>query len=143
MNNKEQWSEGFSVYIDEWRECCKTQNLVGLEEKYLNLISTRASIFEWAERLYLPDGSPDFSAINKFSKLENSLWEETNGLPIFDEESLFDCEEQFYEHEAYYRRYGCDMPEYIVSWDKSNVLVWDGDVGCQIIPRPDVLMGNL
>ena len=60
-------------------------------------------------------------------------------VPIFDD--TFDVFESFDEYETYYQRYGCEAPEFIVSWDPENVL-WTDGLTIDFIKRPDILMGD-
>jgi hypothetical protein len=127
-------------FSQEWEDVINSESLEQLQDRYTNSESTREEILTWIfENIKSDEEQQDYFVL--FGQLESNLVEESNGVPVFDTE--FDIYESFDEYEAYYQRYGCLTPEFVISWDTSNILFDDGDGNIEIVSRPDVLMGDI
>lgn len=134
-NNFKQLLERFS---QEWKSCFESTNLQEVEETFSKREETHADIMHWI--VYNIDNVEDHEPyLTAFWNLEEELAEEMGMAPIFDES--FDIYESFDEYETYYQRYGCMLPEFVISWDDKQIL-WSDDETIDYIQRPDVLMGG-
>jgi len=137
MNND--FKQLLETYSSEWEQCLSCESLEQLQDAYTNLESTREEVLTWVfDNMQTSEEQSEY--FSTFGSIESSLIENSSGIPIFDES--FDIYESFDEYESYYQRYGCLTPEFVVSWDTENILFDDGDSNIEIVPRPDVLMGN-
>lgn len=134
-NNFKQLLEQFS---SRWDDVANSSNLEEVEKSFLVLEEVREDILNWVFE-NIEDENEQGSYFSTFGDLESSLFESSGGIPIFDEN--FDIYDSFDEYEAYYQRYGCMVPEFVISWDSERVL-WSDDMNTDYIQRPDVLMGN-
>jgi hypothetical protein len=126
-------------YTSELEQCIGCESLEQLQDAYTNMESSREEILNWVfENVETEEEQSAY--FSTFGETESSILDGTSGIPIFDES--FDIYESFDEYEAYYQRYGCMSPEFVVSWDTENVLFDDGEGNIEIVARPDVLMGN-
>jgi hypothetical protein len=125
-------------FSDEWEEVVNSTTLQEIEKTFSKLESTREEILNWVFDNILNDEElADY--FNMFGELESNLVAMFGDIPVFDEE--FDIYDSFDEYEAYYQRYGCMVPEFVISWDKDSILFHDDDGNVQITQRPDILMG--
>jgi hypothetical protein len=145
MNN-----EKFESLIKEFETCfklaSKATDLQDLKEKYISLEVGRENIFDWILSK-VQDDEQKSEYMNKFGKIENSMWfgdnpnQITTGIPIFDLDISFDeIDEMFEEYGSYFQRYGCLTSDQIISWDKENVLFDDEFGNVEIVKRPDILL---
>lgn len=135
-SNFKQLLEQFS---SRWDAVVNSSNLEEVEKSFLLLEEVREDILNWVFE-NIEDENEQGSYFSTFGELESSLFESSGGIPIFDED--FDIYESFDEYETYYQRYGCMVPEFVISWDSDRVL-WSDDENTDYIQRPDVLMcGN-
>ena len=123
-------------FSDQWKEVANSSDLDELRESFSKLEEIRENILTWVFE-NTQDEEKQGYYFSTFGNLESSLVESSGGIPVFDDE--FDIYESFDEYETYYQRYGCMVPEYVISWDKTNVL-WSDDLTIDLIKRPDVLM---
>ena len=127
-------------FANEWENAINSETLEQLQDRYTNSESSREEILTWIfENINSDEEQGEY--FNFFGEMEASLIDDSDGLPIFDQE--FDIYESFDEYEAYYQRYGCLTPEFVISWDTTNILFDDGDGNIEIVSRPDVLMGDI
>ena len=136
MNNN--FKELLEQYSDEYELVANSRTLEQLEENFTRCEELRIDIFNWVFD-NIEDGPEQGEYLATFGDIESNLVEKVGDIPVFD--PTFDVYESFDEYEAYYQRYGCIAPEYIVSWDGENVL-WSDEDTTEIIKRPDVLMGT-
>jgi hypothetical protein len=134
-SNFKQLLEQFSSL---WDAVVNSSNLEEVEKTFTLLEGVREDILNWVFE-NIDDENEQGSYFSTFGELESSLVQLSGGIPIFDED--FDIYESFDEYEAYYQRYGCMVPEFVISWDSERVL-WSDDENTDYIQRPDVLMGN-
>ncbi len=134
-NNFKQLLEQFS---EQWNDVTKSSNLEEVKSSFSNLEQTRETILEWVFK-NTDEGDEQGSYFYDFGELESKLLESSDGIPIFDDN--FNIYESFDEYEAYYQRYGCMVPEFVISWDDTR-LVWSDDLTIDFIERPDVLMSG-
>ncbi len=134
-SNFKQLLEQFS---SRWDAVVNSSNLEEVEKSFLLLEEVREDILNWVFE-NIEDENEQGSYFSTFGELESSLFESSGGIPIFDED--FDIYESFDEYETYYQRYGCMVPEFVISWDSDRVL-WSDDENTDYIQRPDVLMGG-
>jgi hypothetical protein len=134
-NNFKQLLEQFS---NRWDAVANSSNLEEVEKTFTLLEEVREDILNWVFE-NIDDENEQGSYFSTFGDLESSLFESSGGIPIFDDE--FDIYESFDEYEAYYQRYGCMVPEFVISWDSERVL-WSDDENTDYIQRPDVLMSG-
>ena len=127
----------------------KSANLEELKEHYISFESKRETIFDWIMQNN-SDEDRRSEYLTKFAQHEHDLWvdSKTNTLigeiPIFDESIYFeDIEKMFDDYGSYFQRYGCLIPDQIVSWDKENVLFNDDMGNVEIVKRPDVIVNGL
>ena len=135
-NNFKQLLERFT---DEWETVVNATSLHELEDTFLRCEETRTDILNWVFE-NLEDEEEQGEYFSTFGKLESNLLDTVGDIPIFDEK--FDIYDSFEEYETYYQRFGCMVPEFVVSWDKENVL-WTDEETIEIIKRPDILMTEL
>jgi hypothetical protein len=134
-SNFKQLLEQFS---SRWDAVVNSSNIEEVEKSFLLLEEVREDILNWVFE-NIEDENEQGSYFSTFGELESSLFESSGGIPIFDED--FDIYESFDEYETYYQRYGCMVPEFVISWDSDRVL-WSDDENTDYIQRPDVLMGG-
>lgn len=141
MSNKlpPQLNELIERFQTEWDIMVGSETLEQLEDTVTNVESSREEILGWIfTEVTDEEGQGEYFAL--FGQVETDLEEESGGIPIFDPE--FDIYDSFDAYEGYYQRYGCMTADYVISWDKENVLFSDDDGVIEMIKRPDVLMGN-
>jgi len=138
MNND--FKQLIEQYTTNLENCINSQTLEELQENYADMESSREDVFTWVFENVETDEEQSVY-FSTFGEIEGSTLDGTKGLPIFDE--TFDIYESFEQYEAYYQRYGCLTPEFVISWDNENILFDDGDENIEIVARPDVLMGNV
>lgn len=126
------------TYQQNWTEVIKSDDLKSLAESYVSSEDSREEVLTWIFE-NVQNEEEQQSYFESFGKFESEMIMSDGDVPIFDEE--FDIFESFDEYEAYYQRYGCLTPEFVVSWDSDSVLFDDGD-SVELIQRPDVLMGG-
>jgi hypothetical protein len=144
-NNFETMLEEFSSIFELAK---KSANLEELKDHYISFETKRETIFDWI----MDNNSDDETRsefLTKFAHYEHDLWvdSETKTLigeiPIFDDSISFeDIEKMFEDYGSYFQRYGCLIPDQIVSWDKDNVLFNDDMGNVEIIKRPDVIVNG-
>jgi len=134
-NNFKQLLEQFS---EQWNDVTKSSNLEEVKSSFSNLEQTRETILECVFK-NTDEGDEQGSYFYDFGELESKLLESSDGIPIFDDN--FNIYESFDEYEAYYQRYGCMVPEFVISWDDTRLL-WSDDLTIDFIERPDVLMSG-
>jgi len=134
-NNFKKLLEQFS---DDWETVVNTESLQQLQETFLHSEETRADILNWIFE-HIEDDEEQIEYFASFGSLESTLLDTVGDIPIFDED--FDIYTSFEQYEAYYQRFGCMAPEFVVSWDDQNVL-WTDEDTIEIIKRPDVLMSE-
>jgi hypothetical protein len=127
----------------------KSVNLEELKDHYISFENQREVIFDWIMENKKDDESRGES-MTKFAQFEHDLWVDSDTktligeIPIFDESIFFeDIEKMFDDYGSYFQRYGCLVPDQIVSWDKENVLFNDDMGNVEIIKRPDVIVNGL
>jgi len=127
----------------------KSVNLEELKDHYISFENQREVIFDWIMENKKDDESRGES-MTKFAQFEHDLWVDSDTktligeIPIFDESIFFeDIEKMFDDYGSYFQRYGCLVPDQIVSWDKENVLFNDDMGNVEIIKRPDVIVKGL
>jgi hypothetical protein len=125
-------------FADQWQKMSTVSNLNELRDEFSHLEEIRENILIWVFE-NTQDEEEQGNYFSTFGELESSLAESSGGIPIFDEE--FDIYDSFDEYESYYQRYGCMVPEYVISWDETNVL-WADEMTIDLIKRPDVLMAE-
>ena len=135
---KNNFKELLEQYSDEWETAVNSRTLEELEENFSRCEDIRTGIFNWVFD-NIEDGPEQGEYFATFGDLEASLVTGVGDIPVFD--TTFDIYESFDEYEAYYQRYGCMAPEYVISWDDQNIL-WSDEETVEIIKRPDVLMGE-
>lgn len=123
-------------FTEEWETVVNATNLHELEDVFLRCEETRTDILNWVFE-NLEDESEQSEYFSTFGSLESNLLDTVGDIPIFDEK--FDIYESFEEYEAYYQRFGCMTPEFVISWDRDSVL-WTDEETIEIVKRPDVLM---
>ena len=99
---------------------------------------TRTDVLDWVFE-NIEDEEEQGLYFNTFGEVESNLADTIGDIPVFDDG--FDIYESFDEYEAYYQRYGCMVPEFVISWDEQRIL-WTDDLTLDFIQRPDVLMGG-
>jgi hypothetical protein len=134
-NNFKQLLEQFST---RWDAVANASNLEEVERSFTILEELRDDILNWVFE-NIEDENEQGSYFSTFGQLESSLFETSGGIPIFDTD--FDIYASFDEYEGYYQRYGCMVPEFVISWDDQRIL-WSDDMNTDYIQRPDVLMGG-
>jgi hypothetical protein len=134
-NNFKQLLEQFSA---RWDDVANAANLEEVERSFTILEGLREDILVWVFE-NSEDEAEQGTYFSTFGELESSLVQLSGGIPIFDDK--FDIYESFDEYEAYYQRYGCMVPEFVVSWDDQRIL-WADDLTIEYIQRPDILMGE-
>lgn len=132
-NNFKQLLERFT---DEWETVVNATSLHELEDTFLRCEETRTDILNWVFE-NLEDEEEQGEYFSTFGKLESNLLDTVGDIPVFDEK--FDIYASFEEYEAYYQRFGCMTPEFVISWDRDSVL-WTDEETIEIVKRPDVLM---
>ena len=127
----------------------KSANLEELKTHYIDFENKREVIFEWVMNTFSDDDEKG-QYLSRFANFEHDLWVDNNTktligeIPIFDESIFFeDIEKMFDDYGSYFQRYGCLIPDQIVSWDKENVLFNDDMGNVEIIKRPDVIVNGL
>ena len=127
----------------------KSSNLEELKVHYISFEEKRETIFEWIMTNNTSDEEKS-EYLSRFANYEHDLWvdSETKTLigeiPIFDDTIYFeDIEKMFDDYGSYFQRYGCLVPDQIVSWDKDNVLFNDEFGNVEIIKRPDVIVNGV
>ena len=127
----------------------KSANLEELKIHYISFEEKRETIFEWIMTNNTTDEEKS-ECISRFANYEHDLWvdSETKTLigeiPVFDDSIIFeDIEKMFDDYGSYFQRFGCLIPDQIVSWDKENVLFNDEMGNVEIIKRPDVIVNGL
>ena len=145
-NNFEQMLEEFASIFELAK---KSSNLEELKDNYIKFEDKREFIFEW-----IMDNNSDDEIrnefVSKFANFEHDLWVDSNTktligeIPIFDDSIFFeDIEKMFDDYGSYFQRFGCLVPDQIVSWDKENVLFNDEMGNVEIIKRPDVIVNGV
>lgn len=124
-------------YTSELERCIVAETLEQLQDAYTNMESSREEIFDWVYQ-NVETEEEQYAYFSTFGQAEADTLDGTTGIPIFDE--TFDIYDSFDQYEAYYQRYGCMTPEFVVSWDTENFLFDDGEANIEIVARPDVLM---
>jgi hypothetical protein len=145
MNN-EKFESLIKEFENYFKLASKATDLQDLKEKYISLEVSRENIFDWILSK-VQDDEQKSEYMNKFGKVENSMWfgdnsnQITTGIPIFDLDISFDeIDEMFEEYGSYFQRYGCLTSDQIISWDKENVLFDDEFGNVEIVKRPDILL---
>ena len=145
-NNFEKMLEEFSSIFELAK---KSSNLEELKIHYISFEEKREIIFEWIMTNNTSDEEKS-EYLSRFANYEHDLWvdSETKTLigeiPIFDDTIYFeDIEKMFDDYGSYFQRYGCLVPDQIVSWDKDNVLFNDEFGNVEIIKRPDVIVNGV
>jgi len=145
-NNFEKMLEEFSSIFELAK---KSSNLEELKVHYISFEEKRETIFEWIMTNNTTDEEKS-EYLSRFANYEHDLWvdSETKTLigeiPIFDDTIYFeDIEKMFDDYGSYFQRYGCLVPDQIVSWDKDNVLFNDEFGNVEIIKRPDVIVNGV
>jgi hypothetical protein len=145
-NNFEKMLEEFSSIFELAK---KSSNLEELKIHYISFEEKREIIFEWIMTNNTSDEEKS-EYLSRFANYEHDLWvdSETKTLigeiPIFDDTIYFeDIEKMFDDYGSYFQRYGCLVPDQIVSWDKDNVLFNDEFGNIEIIKRPDVIVNGV
>ena len=137
MNNE--FKNLLTQYQSDWETVTSSETLEQLQDTYTNAESSRDEAINWIfEQVDSEEGQADY--FNTFGQFETDVIDNGGSIPIFDE--TFDIYDSFDEYEAYYQRYGCMTPEYVVSWDTTNILFDDTEGNIEIIARPDVLMNG-
>ena len=135
MNNE--FKNLLTQYQSDWETVTSSETLEQLQDTYTNAESSRDEAINWIfEQVDSEEEQAEY--FNTFGQFETDVIDNGGTIPIFDE--TFDIYESFDEYEAYYQRYGCMTPEYVVSWDGTNILFDDTEGNIEIIARPDVLM---
>lgn len=144
--NHNHFNEMLDVFTQNFKLVSDASNLEDLKEKYIALEISRDNIFDWIIK-NVEDDEMKYQYMNKFGKIESSLWETDSsnelivGIPIFDLDISFDeIDQMFEDYGSYFQRYGCLTSDQIVSWDKENVLFDDEFGNVEIVKRPDVLL---
>lgn len=126
-----------------------SENLEILKNHYIDFESKREEIFEWVINTFESDVDKS-QYLTEFANHEHSLWVDATTstligeVPIFDDSIFFeDIEKMFDDYGSYFQRFGCLIPDQIVSWDKENVLFNDEMGNVEIIKRPDVIVNGL
>ena len=127
----------------------KSKNLEELKDNYIVFESKREQIFEWVVNTFESDDEKS-QYLSEFANFEHDLWVDVSSksligeIPIFDDNIFFeDIEKMFDDYGSYFQRYGCLIPDQVVSWDKENVLFNDEMGNIEIIKRPDVIVNGL
>lgn len=137
MNNE--FKNLLTQYQSDWETVTSSETLEQLQDTYTNAESSRDEAINWIfEQVDSEEEQADY--FNTFGQFETDVIDNGGSIPIFDE--TFDIYDSFDEYEAYYQRYGCMTPEYVVSWDTTNILFDDTEGNIEIIARPDVLMNG-
>ena len=134
-SNFKQLIERFS---EQWEAVTESSNLEEVESNFSQLEETRTNVLDWVFE-NIEDEEEQGLYFNTFGEVESNLANTIGDIPIFDD--TFDIYESFDEYEAYYQRYGCMVPEFVISWDDQRIL-WSDDMNIDFIQRPDVLMGG-
>lgn len=136
MNNN--FQQLLDVYQHNWERVVKATSLDDVEKTYMIADESRDNALNWIFE-NVEEGEEQTQYFEKFGRFESKLLDDMGDVPIFDD--TFDVFESFDEYETYYQRYGCEAPEFIVSWDPENVL-WTDGLTIDFIKRPDILMGD-
>lgn len=136
MNNN--FQQLLDVYQHNWERVVKATSLDDVEKTYMIADESRDNALNWIFE-NVEEGEEQTQYFEKFGRFESKLLDDMGDVPIFDD--TFDVFESFDEYETYYQRYGCEAPEFIVSWDPENVL-WTDGLTIDFIKRPDILMGG-
>jgi hypothetical protein len=127
----------------------KSSNLEELKIHYISFEEKRENIFEWVMTNNTSDEEKS-EYLSRFANYEHDLWVDSEtktligDIPIFDDSIFFeDIEKMFDDYGSYFQRFGCLIPDQIVSWDKQNVLFNDEMGNVEIIKRPDVIVNGL
>jgi hypothetical protein len=134
-NNFKQLLERFS---EQWEVVSSSSNLEEVERSFTILEGLREDILVWVFE-NSDDEAEQGTYFSTFGELESNLANTIGDIPVFDDE--FDIYESFDEYEGYYHRYGCMVPEFVISWDDQRIL-WSDEMTVDYIQRPDVLMGG-
>jgi hypothetical protein len=134
-NNFKQLLERFS---EQWESVTESSSLEEVETSFSALEETREDILNWVFD-NIQDEEEQGTYFSTFGSVESNLAETYGGIPVFD--GNFDIYDSFDEYEAYYQRYGCLVPEFVISWDSERIL-WSDDLTIDVIKRPDVLMSS-
>lgn len=145
-NNFQQMLEEFSSIFELAK---KSSNLEELKIHYISFEDKREVIFGWIMDNQTDDETRN-EYVNKFANFEHDLWVDSNTktligeIPTFDDAIYFeDIEKMFDDYGSYFQRFGCLIPDQIVSWDKESVLFNDEMGNVEIIKRPDVIVNGL
>ena len=136
MNNN--FQQLLDVYQHNWERVVKATSLDDVEKTYMIADESRDNALNWIFE-NVEEGEEQTQYFENFGRFESKLLDDMGDVPIFDD--TFDVFESFDEYETYYQRYGCEAPEFIVSWDPENVL-WTDGLTIDFIKRPDILMGD-
>lgn len=144
MNNN--FKQLLQEYEDTHRMMVKSADLTELKDKFAALESSREKIVEWVFA-NIEEEEEINSYFGTFNQFETEMYETQGDVPVFGNTSYEDIAKSFTEYESYYQRYGCTVPEFIVSWDDQNILFTDGGYMTgeeifDIVPRADVLMNQ-
>ena len=136
MNNN--FQQLLDVYQHNWERVVKATSLDDVEKTYMIADESRDNALNWIFE-NVEEGEEQTQYFEKFGRFESKLLDDMGDVPVVDD--TFDVFESFDEYETYYQRYGCEAPEFIVSWDSENVL-WTDGLTIDFIKRPDILMGG-
>lgn len=143
---KNNFKELLTQYENKFILMVKSENLEDLKNKFSDSEGVRESAINWVfENIKEEEEMSNyFSAL---SELEEHLFYNHGDIPAFGTSTFDEIEKSFNDYESYYQRYGCMLPEMIVSWDDQNVLFTDGGQVSgseivEIVPRADVLMNQ-
>jgi hypothetical protein len=126
-------------FSEQWESVVQSSNLQEVESRFSDVEETRDDILNWVFD-NIQNEEEQGSYFNTFGEVESNLAETLGDIPVFDDE--FDIYESFDEYESYYQRYGCIVPEFVISWDDQRILWSDELQFIDYIQRPDVLMGG-
>ncbi len=143
----------FEVMLKEFAQVFdvakKSKNLEELRDNYIVFEAKREQIFEWVVNTFESDDDKS-QYLTEFANFEHDLWVDVSSksligeIPIFDDSIFYeDIEKMFDDYGSYFQRYGCLIPDQVVSWDKENVLFNDEMGNIEIIKRPDVIVNGL
>jgi hypothetical protein len=126
-------------FSEQWESVVQSSNLQEVESRFSDVEETRDDILNWVFD-NIQNEEEQGSYFNTFGEVESNLAETLGDIHVFDDE--FDIYESFDEYESYYQRYGCIVPEFVISWDDQRILWSDELQFIDYIQRPDVLMGG-
>lgn len=130
--------QAFVDYETAVKNCSTAKSLDELRDLYLVKEAVLGDLYDELDTL----SNGEDTIFESFDELETVLLRETV-IPTFSHDNEeFKIYELHNDNEVYFHRYGCTMPEYIVSYDDNAVLFdnYEDDNGIKIIPRPDALL---